>query len=156
MAKKVQRLKADTVLKNYWNNNEQFADLINLLKILLNPSKSIKEIKGEVQHYVREHSVDKQVIMTVAGTANCEIDYNALSGKEGGNMWRVFAETQEEGKKIGKAELILELLEEVDQVPQKLREQILKEEDPIVLRKWCRIAAQVMSVEEFEKRYQEI
>lgn len=29
MAKKGQRLNADTVLKNYWNDNEQFADLFN-------------------------------------------------------------------------------------------------------------------------------
>ena len=136
--------------------NSNNIDLFNLLKILLNPSKSIKEIKGEVQHYVREHSVDKQVIMTVAGTANCEIDYSALSGKEGGNMWRVFAEERAEGKKEGKAELVVELLEEVDQVPKKLRKQILTEEDPVILRKWCRIAAQVMSVEEFIKKCQEL
>lgn len=29
MAKKIQNLKPDTVLKNYWSNNEQFADLFN-------------------------------------------------------------------------------------------------------------------------------
>ena len=29
MAKKLQHLKPDTVLKNYWNNNERFADLFN-------------------------------------------------------------------------------------------------------------------------------
>lgn len=29
MAKKKQDLKPDIVLKNYWNNNEQFADLFN-------------------------------------------------------------------------------------------------------------------------------
>ena len=29
MTKKTQDLKTDTVLKNYWNNNEQFADLFN-------------------------------------------------------------------------------------------------------------------------------
>lgn len=29
MTKKTQDLKPDTVLKNYWNNNEQFADLFN-------------------------------------------------------------------------------------------------------------------------------
>ena len=160
MAGKGQKLKADTMLKNYWNDNEQFADLFNLLKILLSTSKSSKEIKEEVLHYVKEHPVDKQVIMTVAGTANCEIDYSALSEKEESSMWRVFREEREEGKiegkKEGKAELVVELLEEVDQVPQKLREQILKKEDPVILRKWCRIAAQVMSVEEFEKRYQEI
>ena len=29
MPKKKQELSPDTVLKNYWNNNEQFADLFN-------------------------------------------------------------------------------------------------------------------------------
>ena len=29
MSKKKQELSPDTVLKNYWNNNEQFADLFN-------------------------------------------------------------------------------------------------------------------------------
>lgn len=29
MEKKIQDLKPDTVLKNYWNNKEQFADLFN-------------------------------------------------------------------------------------------------------------------------------
>jgi len=29
MAKKIQKLKPDTVLKNYWSDNEQFADLFN-------------------------------------------------------------------------------------------------------------------------------
>lgn len=31
MTKKTQDLKPDTVLKNYWNNNEQFADLFNAI-----------------------------------------------------------------------------------------------------------------------------
>lgn len=130
------------------------------MQTLLDTSRSAKESKAEAIRYVREHSVDKQVIMTVAGTANYKIDYHALSEKEEGSMWRVFEETREEGRiegrKEGKAELVLELLEEVDRVPQRLREQIMEEKDPVVLRKWCRIAAQVMSVEEFQKRYQEI
>lgn len=29
MANRTQRLKPDTVLKNYWRNNERFADLFN-------------------------------------------------------------------------------------------------------------------------------
>ena len=29
MSNKIQKLKPDTVLKNYWRNNEQFADLFN-------------------------------------------------------------------------------------------------------------------------------
>lgn len=122
------------------------------MQILLDTSRTTKEAKEEAIRYVREHSVDKQVIMTVTGTANCKIDYHALSERGESGMWRVFEETREEGK----AELVVELLEEVDQVSERLREQIMKEKDPVVLRKWCRIAAQVMSVEEFQKRYQEI
>ena len=29
MAKKIQDLKPDTVLKNYWSDNERFADIFN-------------------------------------------------------------------------------------------------------------------------------
>lgn len=32
MAKKIQDLKPDTVLKNYWSGNEQFADLFNAVR----------------------------------------------------------------------------------------------------------------------------
>lgn len=74
------------------------------MQTLLDTSRSAKESKAEAIRYVREHSVDKRVIMTVAGTANCKIDYHALS--EEGSMWRVFEETREEGKKEGKAELV--------------------------------------------------
>ena len=98
--------------------------------------------------------------MTVAGAAHSKIDYNALSRKGDADMCTVFEETwaegKAEGKKEGKVELILELLEEVGQVPEKLREQIMEEKEPAVLRKWCRIAAQVMSVEEFQRRCEEI
>ncbi len=145
-------------------HNMNNVDLFCLLRILLDTSKSAKEVKAEAIQYVKEHSVDKSVIMAIAGTAKCKIDYHALSEKEEGSMWRVFEETREEGKiegkaegkKEGKVELILELLEEVGQVPEKLREQIMEEKEPAVLRKWCRIAAQVMSVEEFQRRCEEI
>ena len=40
MAKKTQDLKPDTVLKNYWRNNEQFADLFNA--VLFNGKQIIK------------------------------------------------------------------------------------------------------------------
>lgn len=140
-------------------HNINNVDLFCLLKILLDANKPTKEVKAEAIRYVKEHSVDKSVIMAIAGTAKCKIDYYELSKKEEGNMWRVFEETREEGKvegiAEGKAELILELLEEVGQVPEKLREQIMQEREPTILRKWCRIAAQVMSVEEFQRQYKE-
>ena len=40
MSNKIQKLKPDTILKNYWRNNEQFADLFNA--ILFNGRSVIK------------------------------------------------------------------------------------------------------------------
>lgn len=40
MAKKTQDLKPDTVLKNYWSDNEQFADLFNV--VLFDGRQAIK------------------------------------------------------------------------------------------------------------------
>ena len=42
-------------------------------------------------------------LMTVAGTANCKMNFNMLTDKESGNMCRVFEETWAEGKAEGKA-----------------------------------------------------
>ena len=47
MGKKV--LKADTVVKNYWRNNEQFADIFNA--VLFNGNKVIKPEELEDMDY---------------------------------------------------------------------------------------------------------
>ena len=148
MHKRTQKLKPDTVLKNYWRNNEQFADffnavlfdgkqiikpeeledadtlvearnndlnlhninnidLFNLLGILLNREISSSETKSKAIAYAKEHHVDKEVIMTVAGAAHSKIDYNALDRKGDADMCTVFEETWAEGKAEGKAEGII-------------------------------------------------
>lgn len=166
MAKKIQNLKPSTVLKNYWSDNEQFADLFNavlfggrqiirpeeledldteestvlthreyaesigasrdnikiqkkstafgmndlklhnmnnkdlfnLMGILLDKNKSRNEARKETVEYVQKYGVDKSVIMTVAGAANCKIDYNMLVRKGDADMWSVFEETRTEGR----------------------------------------------------------
>lgn len=55
------------------NINNQ--DLFNLLEILLNRSGKRNEIKEKAINYAGEHAVEKTVIMTVAGAANCKMDY---------------------------------------------------------------------------------
>ncbi|MCX4326081.1 MAG: hypothetical protein OSJ45_02165 [Lachnospiraceae bacterium] len=40
MSRKIQDLKPDTVVKNYWRNNEQFADFFNA--VLFNGEQVIK------------------------------------------------------------------------------------------------------------------
>lgn len=143
MAKNIQDLKPDTVLKNYWSDNAQFADLFNalyampmrvmgydysaykkqydrnarqndlifhnmnniaffhMMNVILDRSLPGEEAKKKVIEYAREHAVDKTVIMTVAGAANCRIDYNALSGKGDFDMCTLFEEIARESEARG-------------------------------------------------------
>ena len=79
-------------------------DLFNLLGILLNREISSSETKSKAIAYAKEHHVDKEVIMTVAGAAHSKIDYNALDRKGDVDMCTVFEETWAEGKEELKAE----------------------------------------------------
>ena len=79
-------------------HNMNNVDFFNLLEILLNKSKSLNETREKAINYAREHEVEKTVIMTVAGTVNCKIDYNALDRKGDVDMCTVFEETRAEGR----------------------------------------------------------
>lgn len=88
------------------NMNNQ--DMFNLLEILLDKNRLLEETKNKAIQYTREHDVDKQVIMAVAGAARCKIDYNDLSREGDMDMCTVFEETWSQGRETGKAEGILE------------------------------------------------
>ena len=83
-------------------------DLFNLLEILLNKDEKLKETKEKAIQYASEHDVDKSVIMTVAGAANCKMDYDMIAGKGSVDMCTVFEETRTEGRLEGRAEEIIE------------------------------------------------
>ncbi len=84
-------------------------DLFNLFGILLNEKGCINEIKEKAIDYAKRNKVEKSVIMTLTGAANCKIGYNLNSKKGETNMWTVFEETWKEGKLEGKAEEIVEI-----------------------------------------------
>ena len=83
-------------------------DLFNLLEILLNKDEKLKETKEKAIQYASEHDVDKSVIMTVAGAANCKMDYDMIAGKGSVDMCTVFEETRFEGRMEGRLEGKLE------------------------------------------------
>ena len=84
-------------------------DLFNLFGILLNEKGCINEIKEKAIDYAKRNKVEKSVIMTITGAANCKIGYNLNSKKGETNMWTVFEETWKDGKMEGKAEEIVEI-----------------------------------------------
>ena len=83
-------------------------DLFNLPEILLNKDEKLKETKEKAIQYASEHDVDKSVIMTVAGAANCKMDYDMIAGKGSVDMCTVFEETRFEGRLEGRLEGKLE------------------------------------------------
>ena len=60
-------------------------------------------------------------------------------------------ETRRVSKAEGKAEDVLELLEENGTVPEELKERIMMETDLSMLKKWLNAAAKAESVEQFIK-----
>nr|WP_308647797.1 hypothetical protein [uncultured Agathobacter sp.] len=84
-------------------------DLFNLFGILLNEKGCTNEIKEKAIDYAKRNKVEKSVIMTLTGAANCKIGYNLNSKKGETNMWTVFEETWKDGKLEGKAEEIVEI-----------------------------------------------
>lgn len=62
------------------------------------------------------------------------------------------AYVRDEGIQEGKAEAILELLEESGPVPQELKKRILEESDPDRLSRWLKLAAKVDSAEAFREQ----
>lgn len=57
-----------------------------------------------------------------------------------------------EGIIKGKAEDILELLEDYGSVPEQLAEEISSQQNVEVLKKWLKLAAKVTSIEEFTEK----
>jgi len=84
-------------------HNVKNAAFFNMMKIVLDKSLSGHEARKRAIDYAREHNVDKTVIMTVAGAANCRIDYNALSRKGDFDMCTLFDEIAKENEAKGEA-----------------------------------------------------
>lgn len=83
-------------------------DLFNLLEILLDRRGRLNETREKAIKYAKEHDVEKTVIMTVAGAANCKMDYDMIARKGDADMCTVFEETRAEGKVEGEAKGIIE------------------------------------------------
>lgn len=79
-------------------NNVYF---FRLLEILLDKSRPLNETRNRAIDYAREHNVDKNVIMTVAGAANCKMDYNAFDRKGDADMCTLFEEIAKENEAKG-------------------------------------------------------
>ena len=65
--------------------------------------------------------------------------------------WEEKIYERDKGKAIGKAESILDILQEFGEVPEGLKDCILAQQDITVLKGWLKAAIKASSIEEFEK-----
>ncbi len=111
--------------QNEWKfHNVDNKDFFNLLQILLDKSKPLNEAKERAIEYTIEHSVEQSVILTVAGAANCKLDYDLTNGKGDASMWTVFEETKNEGKIEGIIETSLDFGLPEEKIIEKLQSKL--------------------------------
>lgn len=104
-------------------------------------------IKENKEAYSNMDSETRKLLEVVANVKVDEKHITMENGKERYNMLKAF----EDRKAEGKIEDILDLLDELGQVPQRITDLIRAEKNSDVLRKWLKTAAKAESIEEFEK-----
>lgn len=125
------------------------------VKIFINPYGDSVELSEDMDAFLKYLAGDKNQENDLVKEIEDEVN-TARDQKE----WRVeymtlFLRDQENyrtGKAEGKAEDILELLEECGSVSETLKEVIYSQNDLEVLKKWFKIAMRVSTVEEFVER----
>ena len=55
----------------------------------MDQNNSIRDKKEKAIEYTKEHEVSDTILKTVAGAANCKIDFDALKQEGGNSMWSV-------------------------------------------------------------------
>lgn len=128
------------------------------VKIFINPYGASEELSEDMEAFLKYLTGDKSQENDLVKEIEDEVN-TARDQKE----WRVeymtlFLRDQENyraGKAEGKAEDILELLEEYGIVSEELKEVIYAQTDLEVLKKWFKIAIKVTSIEEFEEKISE-
>ena len=112
-----------------------------------------KQEQAEFDKWVR------YILLSVCGDKEAVLDEILMQSGNGEedmafkyNIIKMFDDEHAEGKAEGKAESILDLLEEHEAVPEDLRKQILEQKDLVILRKWLKLASGVNNIQEFIQR----
>jgi hypothetical protein len=106
------------------------SDLEKILRVIRNITEYLYNKYGEYK------KVDKEVVDMVTTLYNPAI-------KEEGRL---------EGRLEGRHEGIFELLEENGSISDELRKKIQSETNPLILKKWLKLAAKASSIDEFTEK----
>lgn len=112
-----------------------------------------KTRREKIRRYEEQRAIDKSVRMAIAATSG--VDLNKYEKEEATvcRLWdEVRADGVEEGRIEGKAEDIIDILEDVGNVSEELKEFIYRQKDLNELKKMLKLAGSSKSVDEFEEK----
>lgn len=116
-------------------------------------SEELKKLLSYIKKSKFENVSDTQLEKLHRGVE--EIKNNSAIGVKYMQMWEVLElekkESWEDGKAEGKADSVIELLEEIEVIPESLKQTIFSQKDITTLNQWLKLAAKVTTIEEFEK-----
>lgn len=129
--------------KGQCNGNEELSQLLHYIENSTEENATTEELK-ELHRYVTAIKKKK------------EVGVRFMKSWELEQMWKREAREEglAEGKQEGKQQFILDLLEELGDIPETIREKICCESDADTLSKWHKLAAKVDSLIEFEENLQ--
>lgn len=121
-----------------------------------------KSDKTAMRNYIHKHkeklsSVDAETFRLLGNLLGNAEEFEKYQKEENGgiDMCRAFdeiyKEEQEKGRIQGSIEILLDLLKEKGEISDKLLEKITESTDVDVVKKWIKIAAKSLTIEEFEK-----
>lgn len=130
--------------------------LMEQCKTLRDYSIYVDKVRGYAKVMGLEEAVERSIKECIESDVLAEFLRNNRTEAKSVSIFEYDEEkhmrqTREEGRLEGRQEIILELLSEYGEVPQELENIIRDQEDYEILKRWNRLAAQAVSVEEFEK-----
>ena len=134
----------------YTNGENGVSDELRKLLLYMKHSsvENVTDERLEKLHHgvegIRSNSVIGVKYMQMWEIIELEKKESRAEGKEEG-----IEEGRVKGKTEGKVESILELLEEIDVIPDSLKQTILSQKDMDILNKWLKFSAKVSSIDEF-------
>lgn len=142
-------------LLTYMEKSTQENAITSELKSLHNYVNSIKKRKEVGVRYMKSWELERMWRREAReeGLAEGRTEGRAEGRIEGLAEGRIEgrAEGLTEGMKDGIVQSILELLREIDDVPESLREKIIEEGNPDILKEWVKLAAKAECFDDFEQ-----
>ncbi len=89
-------------------HNADNIHFFDLLKVILDNNIPKNDAKEKAIQYARKHDIDPKILMTIAGAANCKINYNTSFERGETGMNTLFDKIAIDSKTEGKAEGIIE------------------------------------------------